>query len=126
MSNNFSFPVPKEIYHVVDDINHIENDDNIQNFKNWLENLKVEDYLINFIYSGYNRVELLLMKMISSNPLTSDMLKEEIGIDKIGFSSRIINKLKDESKSFLGQLKTKTLVINKGKENLNNCKCIII
>ena len=92
MSNNFSFPVPKEIYHVVDDINHIENDDNIQNFKNWLENLKVEDYLINFIYSGYNRVELLLMKMISSNPLTSDMLKEEIGIDKIGYSSRIINK----------------------------------
>ncbi len=126
LSNNFSFPVPKEIYHVVDDINDIENDDNIQKFKKWLENLKVEDYLINFIYSGYHSVELLLMQMISSNPLTIDMLKEEIGIDKIGYRSRIINKLKDESKSFLGQIKTKTLVINKGEENLNNCQCIII
>ena len=126
LSNNFSFPVPKEIYHIVDDINDIENDELIQKLKKWLENLKVDDYLINFIYSGYHSVELLLMQMISDNPLTSDILKEEIGIDKIGYRSRIINKLKDEARSYLGQLKTKTLVINKGEENTNNCQCFII
>ena len=126
LSNNFSFPVPKEIYHIVDDINDIENDELIQKLKKWLENLKVDDYLINFIYSGYHSVELLLMQMISDNPLTSEILKEEIGIDKIGYRSRIINKLKDEARSYLGQLKTKTLVINKGEENTNNCQCFII
>ena len=125
LSNNFPFPVPKEVYHKNDDINKIENDENIQKLKKWLEKLKVEDYLINFIYSGYHSIELLLMQMISYNPLTSEMLKEEIGIDKIGYRSRIINKLKDEARSFLGQLKTKTLVINKGEENTNNCQCII-
>ena len=126
LSNNFSFPVPKEIYHIVYDIKDIENDEHIQKLKKWLENLKVEDYLINFIYSGYYSIELLLMQMISDNPLTSEILKEEIGIDKIGYRSRIINKLKDEARSYLGQLKTKTLVINKGEENTNNCQCVII
>lgn len=124
LSNNFPFTVPKEVYHKIEDINKIENDENIQKLKKWLENLKVEDYLINFIYSGYHSVELLLMQMISYNPLTSEMLKEEIGIDKIGYRSRIINKLKDEARSFLGQLKTKTLVINKGAEDSNNCQCV--
>ena len=125
LSNNFSFPIPKEVYHQIEDINKIESDEHIQKLKRWLENLKVEDYLINFIYSGYHSVELLLLQMISQNPLTSEMLKEEIGIDKIGYRSRIINKLKDEAKFFYGQLKTKTLVINKGDENSNNCQCII-
>ena len=63
--------------------------------------------------------------MISYHPLTSEILKDEIGIDKIGYRSRIINKLKDEAKYFLSQLKTKTLVINKGDENSNNCQCIM-
>ena len=125
LSNNFPFPVPKEVYHTIEDINKIENDEHIQKLNKWLKNLKVEDYLINFIYSGYHSVELLLMQMISYNPLTSEMLKEEIGIDKIGYRSRIISKLKDEAKGFLGQLSTKTLVINGGGEtNPNNCQCI--
>ena len=126
LSNNFPFPVPKEVYHTIEDINKIENDEHIQKLNKWLKNLKVEDYLINFIYSGYHSVELLLMQMISYNPLTSEMLKEEIGIDKIGYRSRIISKLKDEAKGFLGQLTTKTLVINRGGEtNPNNCQCIV-
>ena len=125
LSNNFPFPVPKEVYHKIEDINKIENDEHIQKLKKWLENLKVEDYLINFIYSGYHSIELLFMQMISYNTLTNEMLKEEIGIDKIGYRSRIINKLKDEARSFLGQLKTKTLVINKGEDNSNNCQCAI-
>ena len=123
LSNNFPFPVPKDVYHRIEDINKIENDEPIQKLKKWLENLKVEDYLINFIYSGYHSIELLFMQMVSYNPLTNEMLKEEIGIDKIGYRSRIINKLKDESRNFLGQLKTKILIINKGENNSNNCQC---
>ena len=126
LSNNFSFPVPKEVYHTIEDLNKIDSDEHIQKLNKWLKNLKVEDYLINFIYSGYHSIELLLMQMISYNPLTSEMLKEEIGIDKIGYRSRIINKLKDESKGFLGHLQTKTLVINIGETNQNNCQCIIL
>ena len=50
LSNNFPFPVPKEVYHTIEDINKIENDEHIQKLNKWLKNLKVEDYLINFIY----------------------------------------------------------------------------
>ena len=125
LSNNFSFPIPKEVYHKIEDINKIENDENILKLKKWLENLKVEDYLINFLYSGYHSIELLLMQMISYNPLTTEVLKEEMGIDKIGYRSRIINKLKDEAKIFSLQLTTKVIIINKGEEKTNNCQCII-
>ena len=125
LSNNFSFPIPKEVYHKIEDINKIENDENIQKLKKWLENLKVDDYLINFLYSGYHSIELLLMQMISYNPLTTEVLKEEIGIDKIGYRSRIINKLKDEAKIFSLQLTNKVIIINKGEEKTNNCQCII-
>ena len=125
LSNNFLFPIPDDVYHIIEDFNNYQNDKHIQKLKEWLENLKVEDYLTNFIYNGYYSIELLLIQMISNNPLTTDILKEEIGIDKIGYRTRIINKLKDEARSFMRKINSNMLVFNSGEEHPNNCQCFI-
>ena len=125
LSNNFLFPIPKDVYHIIEDFNNYENDQHIQKLKKWLENLKIEDYLTNFIYSGYYSVELLLIQMVSNNPLTNEILKEEIGIDKIGYRTRIINKLKDEARNLMKKINSNMLDVNTGEENQNNCQCFI-
>ena len=90
LSHNFDFKIPKEVYYSIKNDKNIIDDQNIIKLRKWLENLKIEKYLNNFIDNGYNSIELLLIQMISSNPLTNEILKEEIKIDKIGYRSRII------------------------------------
>ena len=129
ISKNFGFPIPKEVYYSINKNNkNILDDKNIIKLKQWLENLKVEKYLNNFIDNGYYSIELLFIQMVSSNPLTNEMLKEEIKIDKIGYRSRIINKLKEDSKSFIGKLNILNVSKDEGKyiSKYNNCQCIII
>ena len=60
--------------------------------------------------------------MESKNPLTNEILRDEIGVDKIGYRSRILNKLKDEGRSLNNKLKTSVLVLGEG-ENEKNCEC---
>ena len=130
LSNNFEFPIPKEVYYSIKNYKNILDDQNIIKLRKWLENLKIEKYLNNFIDNGYNSIELLLIQMISSNPLTNEILKEEIKIDKVGYRSRIINKLKEDSKNFINDLKLNMLIVSKDEgeyiSKYNNCQCIIL
>jgi len=131
LSYNFDFKIPKEVYYSIKNDKNIIDDQNIIKLRKWLENLKIEKYLNNFIDNGYNSIELLLIQMISSNPLTNEILKEEIKIDKIGYRSRIINKLKEDSKSFINELKLNVLIVSRDDEGkcaskYNNCQCIIL
>jgi ankyrin repeat protein len=130
LSNNFGFPIPKEVYYSIKNDKNILQDQHIIKLRKWLENLKIEKYLYNFIDNGYNSIELLLIQMISSNPLTNEILKEEIKIDKIGYRSRIINKLKEDSKSFINELKLNMIIVSRdeGKciNKYKNCQCIIL
>ena len=123
-AGNFGFRIPKRVYYVCNNLDMIENDENINNLNNWLKDLKIDNYLMNFIYNGYHSIELLLMQMESKNPLTSDILKEEIGIEKVGHRSRILNKLKDEGRSYNNKLKTSILFMGNG-ENNKFCECLI-
>ena len=123
-AKNFPFAVPKNVYYTCNDLNMIENDENIYNLNNWLKNLKIENYLTNFIDNGYHSIELLLLQMESKNPLNVEILKNELGIDKIGHRSRIINKLKDEGRSYNNKLKTSILLLGDGEKN-KNCDCLI-
>ena len=120
----FSYNVPKNVYYSCNDLNKAENDINVIKLKNWLKNLKIEFYLRNFVLNGYHSIELLLLQMESINPLTVGILKEELGIEKIGHRSRIINKLKEEGRSYNNKLKTSILVVGDG-ENTKNCECLI-
>ena len=90
-AGNFSFPIPQEVYHIYQSDNYNE-DKNIIKLKNWLDELKIGIYLENFMKNGYHSLELMMLQMESKNPLTDEILKEEIGIDKIGHRSRIVNK----------------------------------
>ena len=65
----------------------------------------------NFIKNGYQSLELMMLQMETKNPLTDEILKEEIGIDKIGHRSRIINKLNEDAKSTYNKWKTSILII---------------
>ena len=107
----YVFPIPKEVYYVCQKEN-IKDDININKLNDWLKSLKIENYLPNFINNGYHSIELMLLQIESKNPLTDEILKDEIGITKMGHRSRIINKLLEEGKSLKNKLKTSMLVVN--------------
>ena len=109
-AGNFGFPVPKEVYYICQNENY-EDDININKLKEWLEGLKVEIYFDNFIKNGYHSLELMLLQMESKNPITDDILKDEIGINKIGHRSRIINKLTEEGRSKYNKWKSSVLIL---------------
>ena len=125
-ANNFWYALPKEVYYICENINNINiNEDiNVNKLLEWLNKINVGEYLDNFLINGYYSIELLLAQMISKNPLTDDILKNEIEINKIGHRSRILNKLIEESKEFVKKLKKKAFFITYGKE-AKSCECII-
>ena len=123
-AGNFKFAVPKSVYYTCKNLNSVNNDINIKNFKNWLKNLRIDNYLKNFINNGYHSIELLFLQMESQSPLTAEILKEEMGIDKIGHRSRIINKLKEDGRSYINKLKTSILLVGNANNN-KFCDCIL-
>ena len=109
-AGNFIFLIPKEVYYISQFENY-KSDRSINKLNDWLKSLKVENYLENFVKNGYHSIELMLLQMESKNPLTDEILKDELGINKIGHRSRIINKLLEEAKSLNNKLKTSMLVV---------------
>ena len=99
-------------------------DENIQKIYNWLKMIKVENYLENFLEGGYYSVELILMQMNSKNPITDIIIKDELGIKKVGHRARIINKLVEDGKKFLIKMREKVVNIGNGQTD-RNCDCII-
>ena len=131
LANNFNFDLPKNFYYsdnsYNDNNNILNRNDNILNnniiqLKNYLKNLKLERYLMNFINNGYYCLDTIFIQMQSKFPLTEDMIKNEIGIEKVGHRARLINKLKEDSKNYVKKLKKKFLIIdNEKKNNCGNC-----
>ena len=73
----------------------------------FLLKLNLEEYFNNFIENGYNNAELLFIQMASKNPVTEDIIKNDLGIEKIGHLQRIMISLKEESKKYVGSLTKK-------------------
>ena len=84
----------------------------------------VEAYLNNFVVNGYHSLELLQLQMESKQPLTNEILQNELGIDKLGYRARILNKLTEEGRILWNKLKTSILIVDKGTNN-NGCECVI-
>ena len=123
-ADNFSFPVPREVYYNRNNLKNFMEDENIQKIYNWLKMIKVENYLENFLEGGYYSVELILMQMNSKNPITDIIIKDELGIKKVGHRARIINKLVEDGKKFLIKMREKVVNIGNGQTD-RNCDCII-
>ena len=73
----------------------------------FLFRLNLEEYFNNFFENGYNTAELLFIQMTSKNPITEKIIKDDLGIDKIGHLQRIMISLKDESKKYIVSLTKK-------------------
>ena len=123
-AGNFVFQIPKNVYYICNDSENYENDFHIKKLKEWLKGLKIENYLVNFFIGGYHSIELMLLQMESKNPINDDILRDDLGIVKIGHRARIINKLLEEGKILNNKLKTSVLILGK-KENEKICDCII-
>ena len=123
-AGNYSFAIPKNVYYFLEDISNINNDENIKKIFEWLKVIKVENYLDNFIKCGYFSLELILMQMNSKNPINDDIIKDELGIKKVGHRARIINKLVEDGKIFWNKMKEKTINIGSGQMD-KNCDCNI-
>ena len=120
----YSFPIPKNVYYQCNDINNIIEDGNIKKIYNWLKNIKVENYLENWIEGGYYSIELMLMQMNSKHPINDFIMKDELGIIKVGHRARIINKLVEDGKKYWNKLKDSVTIIG-NKQLDKNCECII-
>ena len=124
-ANLFEFNIPKRVYYIINNMEEIEDDINITKLNGWLQNIKLEQYLNNFIKNGYFSLDLLLFQSLSKNPLTDEILKDEIGIEKIGHRARILNKLKEESNKFANRLRDSVVTFHT-TENSKICnECII-
>ena len=125
-AGNYNFQVPKEVYYNYINCDKLGNlvinmeDENIKKIYNWLKMINVENYLKNFFEGGYYSIELLLMQMNCKNPIEDILIKDELGITKVGHRSRIINKLVEDGKKFLIKLREKTINNEKGQNN-GNC-----
>ena len=123
LSNNFPYLIPNEVYYTCENLINADIDKNILKLNKWLKSINIENFLNNFISNGFHSLELLLIQNYSKEPLTIENLKNELGIEKIGFRQRIINKLKDDSIKFVNKLKSNVLIVEEGKnkEICNNC-----
>ena len=123
-AGNFDFQIPKKVYYMLNDIDNYDNDFHIKEIKSWLKELKVENYLENFINGGYHSLELMMMQMETKNPINDEILKDDLGIKKIGHRARIINELTEQGKRFHNKLKT-TMISLGNVETKKICDCIL-
>ena len=125
-SNFFDFNVSKNVYYCLNNKEKIELDINVIKLNSWLQKIKLEQYLKNFIDNGYYSLDLLFMQTLSNNPLNNDILKNELNIDKLGHRTRILNKLKEDSKNYLKNMRNSTVTFHTEEKSKICSECFII
>ena len=60
-ANMFEFTIPKSVYYISNNFENIEDDLNICKLNAWLRNIRLEQYIKNFILCGYFSLDLLLV-----------------------------------------------------------------
>ena len=119
-ANFFEFALPKNVYYISYTFGKIEDDENVFKLFEWLKNIKLEELLRNFINNGYFSIDLLFLQLLSNNPINDEILKNDLGIEKLGYRARILNKLKEECPNYLNKLK-KSIVSFHSIENPKFC-----
>jgi len=97
----------------------------------FLLKINLDEYFQNFVESGFYSAELLYTQMASKNPVTEEMLKNDLGVDKLGHLQRIIISLKEESMKYLENLVKKSNKDNRSiiyEENpyYNSCQACFV
>ena len=73
----------------------------------FLNGINLEEYFQYFVDNGFYKAELLFMQMTSKNPITEEIFKDDIGINKLGYLHRIMTSLKEEMKKHEDNLRKK-------------------
>ena len=115
-SNLYEFQINKEIVYFSNNINE-------NKLYRLLSSINLEQYLNNFLINDYTSPELIYIQMISRQPLTDKILLNDIGIDKVGYRMRLINKLKNESNNFI--YKIKNGILNNNNFHIKKSSIII-
>ena len=109
-----------------------KNDENMSLY-NFLTSINLEEYIETFIHNGYHNAELLYVQMASKNPITEDILKNDLGLNKIGHIKRIMLNLISCSENYIKQLKNKNIESSniksiefEGNPYLNSCDACLI
>lgn len=100
-------------------------DRHIQKVFSILSTIKMEKYLINFLISGYLTIDLILMQMLSRQPITEYTLENEIQIDKIGYRARLLTKFKEEAQNYITRGTNKNILIDSQNNSSEFCNCVI-
>ena len=130
LAGNFPFSLDK------DKLYSNKNEEKINNsLYIFLSSINLDEYMKIFIENGYYNAELLYIQMISKNPITEDILKNDFGISKLGHNKRIMLNLMTCSENYIKKLKNKinnnkdfNSIETEGSPYLNSCDstCIII
>ena len=130
LAGNFPFSLDK------DKIYSNKNEEKINNsLYIFLSSINLDEYMKTFIENGYYNAELLYIQMISKNPITEDILKNDFGISKLGHNKRIMLNLMTCSENYIKKLKNKinnnkdfNSIETEGSPYLNSCDstCVII
>ena len=128
ISDNFEFILEQDIIYS----NKIPEENNGSLYL-FLKKINLEEYFQIFIENGYNNAELLYIQMASKNPITEDILRDDLGINKIGHLQRLLISLNEESKRYIKNLengsvnnKKKFSIIYEENPYLKSCEACII
>lgn len=128
LSNGFDFSIPFNVvyYYNKKEFKDVKYDFHVKGMINWLKVLKMEKYIEKFYNNGYHSMELIYIQMASQNPLVEKTLEEDIGISKIGYRTRILNKIKEDAEKYIETLrKNKFEFLNRNSFHQPSCKCLI-
>ena len=127
LAGKFPFKLEKDI------IYFNKNEENNMSLYNFLTSINLEEYIETFIHNGYNNAELLYIQMVSKNPITEDILKNDFGLNKIGHIKRIMLNLVSCSENYIKKLKNKNIesrnsksIVFEGNPYLNSCDACFI
>ena len=128
ISDNFEFILEQDIIYS----NKIPEENNGSLYL-FLKKINLEEYFQIFIENGYNNAELLYIQMASKNPITENILRDDLGINKIGHLQRLLISLNEESKRYIKNLengsvnnKKKFSIIYEENHYLKSCEACII
>ena len=99
ISENFNFFFPKNIF--LDEFNE---KNNYNSLKIFLDKIGMIKFLNNFLENGIYNSELLYIQMATKQPLTDNILINDLGINKKD-AKTIIIKLNENSKNYVNKIK---------------------
>ena len=99
ISDDFNFFIPKNIF-----MDEFDKKNNYNSLKIFLEKIGMNKFLKNFLENGIYNSELLYIQMSTKQPLTDNILINDLGINRKD-AKTIIIKLKEISKNYINKIK---------------------